>query len=94
MLSNSGFDIWKMIMLQNIGAVCESGTRGVVSNSGVSQPLKTLSNSDAVIAVTSTISIANGKMRYGRAKAQAVSRQPPTAEALVRSRVSPCGICG
>jgi hypothetical protein len=26
--------------------------------------------------------------------AQAVSRRPPTAEALVRSRVSPCGICG
>ena len=26
--------------------------------------------------------------------AQAVSRQPPTAEARVRSLVSPCGICG
>ena len=26
--------------------------------------------------------------------AQAVSRQPPTAEARVRSWVSPCGICG
>jgi hypothetical protein len=26
--------------------------------------------------------------------AQAVSRWPPTAEARVRSRVSPCGICG
>jgi hypothetical protein len=26
--------------------------------------------------------------------AQAVSRRPVTAEALVRSRVSPCGICG
>jgi hypothetical protein len=26
--------------------------------------------------------------------AQAVSRRPPTAEARVRSRVSPCGICG
>jgi hypothetical protein len=26
--------------------------------------------------------------------AQAVSRRPPTAEAWVRSRVSPCGICG
>jgi hypothetical protein len=26
--------------------------------------------------------------------AQAVSRRPPTAEAQVRSRVSPCGICG
>jgi hypothetical protein len=26
--------------------------------------------------------------------AQAVSRQPLTAEARVRSRVSPCGICG
>jgi hypothetical protein len=31
---------------------------------------------------------------YGRAMAQAVSRLPPTAEARVRSRVSPCGICG
>jgi hypothetical protein len=30
----------------------------------------------------------------GRAMAQAVSRWPPTAEAWVRSRVSPCGICG
>jgi hypothetical protein len=30
----------------------------------------------------------------GRAMAQAVSRRPPTAEARVRSRVSPCGICG
>jgi hypothetical protein len=30
----------------------------------------------------------------GRAMAQAVSRRPLTAEALVRSRVSPCGICG
>jgi hypothetical protein len=29
----------------------------------------------------------------GRAMAQAVSRRPPTAEAWVRSRVSPCGIC-
>jgi hypothetical protein len=26
--------------------------------------------------------------------AQAVSRRPPSAEAWVRSRVSPCGICG
>jgi hypothetical protein len=26
--------------------------------------------------------------------AQAVSRRPPTAEARVRSRVNPCGICG
>ena len=30
----------------------------------------------------------------GRAMAQAASRRPPTAEARVRSRVSPCGICG
>jgi hypothetical protein len=29
----------------------------------------------------------------GRAMAQAVSRRPPTAEARVRSRVGPCGIC-
>jgi hypothetical protein len=26
--------------------------------------------------------------------AQAVSRRPPTAEAQVRFRVTPCGICG
>jgi hypothetical protein len=26
--------------------------------------------------------------------AQAVSRRPPIAEARIRSRVSPCGICG
>jgi hypothetical protein len=31
---------------------------------------------------------------YGRAMAQAVSRRPPTAEARVRSRLTPCGICG
>jgi hypothetical protein len=31
---------------------------------------------------------------WGRAMAQAVSRRPPTAEAQVRSRISPCGICG
>jgi hypothetical protein len=30
----------------------------------------------------------------GRAMAQAVSRRPLTAEARVRSPVSPCGICG
>jgi hypothetical protein len=29
-----------------------------------------------------------------RAMAQAVSRQPVTAEAWVRSRFGPCGICG
>jgi hypothetical protein len=29
----------------------------------------------------------------GRAKAQAVSRRPPSAQVRVRSRVSPCGIC-
>ena len=33
-------------------------------------------------------------LHEGRAMAQAVSRQPLTAEARVRSRVSPCGICG
>jgi hypothetical protein len=32
--------------------------------------------------------------REGRAMAQAVSHRPPTAKARVRSRVSPCGICG
>jgi hypothetical protein len=30
----------------------------------------------------------------GRAMAQVVSRRPLTAEARVRVRVSPCGICG
>jgi hypothetical protein len=34
------------------------------------------------------------RSELGRAVAQAVSRRPLTAEALVRSRVSPCGICG
>jgi hypothetical protein len=33
-------------------------------------------------------------LRIGHAMAQAVSRRPLTAEARVRSRVSPCGICG
>ena len=31
---------------------------------------------------------------WGRAKAQAVSRRPLTAEARARSRVGPCGFCG
>jgi hypothetical protein len=31
---------------------------------------------------------------FGRGMAQAVSSRSPTAEARVRSRVSPCGICG
>jgi hypothetical protein len=30
----------------------------------------------------------------GRAMAQVVSRRPLTAEARVRDRVNPCGICG
>jgi hypothetical protein len=34
------------------------------------------------------------KIADGRAIAQAVSRRPLTAEARVRSRVSPCEICG
>jgi hypothetical protein len=33
-------------------------------------------------------------LNIGRAMAQAVSRRPLTAEARVRSRVTPCGICG
>jgi hypothetical protein len=33
-------------------------------------------------------------VRFGRAMFQAVSRRPPTAEARVRARVSPCGIFG
>jgi hypothetical protein len=39
-------------------------------------------------------SITNVSTHYGRATAQAVSRRPPTAEAWVRSWVSPSGICG
>jgi hypothetical protein len=35
----------------------------------------------------------NLSVSYGRAMTQAVSRLPPTADARVRSRVSPCGIC-
>jgi hypothetical protein len=31
---------------------------------------------------------------WGHAMAQAVSLRSPTAEARVRSRVNPCGICG
>ena len=34
------------------------------------------------------------RVELGRAMAQAVSRRPLTAEAWVRSRVSPCRICG
>jgi hypothetical protein len=31
---------------------------------------------------------------HGRAMAQVVSRRPLTAEARIRTRVNPCGICG
>jgi hypothetical protein len=31
---------------------------------------------------------------FGHAMAQVVSRRPLTAEARVRTRVNPCGICG
>jgi hypothetical protein len=34
------------------------------------------------------------RVHTGRAMAQVVSRRPLTAEALVRARVSPCGVCG
>jgi hypothetical protein len=47
------------------------------------------------VFITSNISVKGIVRRLeGRAIAQAVSRRPPTAEARVRSRVSPCGICG
>jgi hypothetical protein len=36
----------------------------------------------------------SGKLSLGRAMAPAVGHRPLTAEAWVRSRVSPCGICG
>jgi hypothetical protein len=36
----------------------------------------------------------NPNQDKGRAMAQAVSRRPSTAESRVRSRVSPCGVCG
>jgi hypothetical protein len=39
-------------------------------------------------------SLGNCCAQHGRAVAQAVSRRPPTAEARVRYRVSPCGIFG
>jgi hypothetical protein len=33
-------------------------------------------------------------LSMGRAMAQVVSRRPLTAEARVRARLNPCGICG
>jgi hypothetical protein len=36
----------------------------------------------------------NHLVTSGRAMAQAVSHRPLTAEARVRSQVSPCGVCG
>jgi len=36
----------------------------------------------------------NNKDLEGRAMAQAISRRPLTAEARVRVRVKPCGVCG
>jgi hypothetical protein len=40
------------------------------------------------------INVHSDKVLWGRAMAQVVSRQPLTAEARVRARVNPCGICG
>jgi hypothetical protein len=39
------------------------------------------------------LKMATNQPRLGRAMAQAVSRRPLTAEARVRTRLSPCGIC-
>jgi hypothetical protein len=65
-----------------------------------------VSNRGILLNFTTTISTHALQTKYGylpsvsnegyfaRAMAQAVSRRPLTAEALVRSRVSPHGICG
>jgi hypothetical protein len=36
----------------------------------------------------------SSSLRFGRTVAQAVSRRPLTAEARIRARASPSGICG
>jgi hypothetical protein len=41
-----------------------------------------------------TVTFDSHRTQQGRAMAQAVSRRPLTAEARVRARVNPCGICG
>jgi hypothetical protein len=50
----------------------------------------------AYVAITCSVPITAGyKLSHmGRAMAQAVRRRPLTAEARVRVRVNPCGICG
>ena len=44
--------------------------------------------------VAKAVTFTTSNCERGRAMAKAVSRRPLTAEAQVRSRVSPCGICG
>jgi hypothetical protein len=45
-------------------------------------------------AETSGRQLFRNPLTRGRAMAQIVSRRPLTAEARVRTRVNPCGICG
>jgi hypothetical protein len=49
---------------------------------------------DTAGSIISTQNVEQERKKCGRAMAQAVSRWPLTAEARVRARVNPCGICG
>jgi hypothetical protein len=46
------------------------------------------------ILILGEMSVILNPADIGRAMSQAVSRRPLTAEARVRCRVGPCGICG
>jgi hypothetical protein len=51
-------------------------------------------STSAFLACSGTILVLSNTLRNGRAMVQVVSRRPLTAEARVRARFNPCGICG
>jgi hypothetical protein len=74
------------------GALLYSVT--VITTIGMASYHNSASSKEGVPPVSTGLEAAGQSYGKGRAMAQAVSRRPPTAPARVRSRVSPCGICG
>ena len=77
------------------GNVLKSET--VLALSCVHNNQRTLVNLVSIVAkvtIGTFATLVTKVTRKGRAMAEAASRRPLTAEARVRSRVGPCGICG
>jgi hypothetical protein len=70
----------------------EAGFEHTISASKLSRP--TPQTSQRLASTESSFKDTIKMCRQGRAVDQAVSRQPLTVEARVRTRISPCGICG